>query len=47
MSRQAMERAISDIRSRAVMLPKARPYLLEIGERINDEIFGILPASTA
>lgn len=47
MSRQAMERAISDIRSRAVMLPKARPYLLEVGERINDDIFGILPASTA
>lgn len=47
MSRQAMERAISNIRSRAVMLPKARPYLLEVGERINDDILAVLPASIA
>jgi hypothetical protein len=42
-----MERAISNIRSTAVMLPKARPYLLEVGERINDDILAVLPASIA
>jgi hypothetical protein len=42
-----MEIAISQVRSKSVTLTKARPYLLEVGDRLPEDIIGILPGITA
>src|SRR5262249_37357572 len=48
MSRQAMEKAISEIPSQSSRtLTKARPHLLDVGEKLQDEILGILPAAAS
>jgi hypothetical protein len=48
MSREAMEKATSEIPSRSSRtLTKARPQLLDVGEKLKDEILGILPAAAS
>ena len=45
MSREAMQKAISDFGASNPILSQARPYLLEVGDQIDDDILAIFPAS--
>ena len=48
MSRQAMQRAMSEVPGKhARVLEDTRPYLLEVADRLQDDILGILQASAA
>ena len=42
MSRQAMEKTISEVPKQTRALTKARPYLLEVADKLQDDILGIL-----
>jgi hypothetical protein len=42
MPHQAMEKAISEVPKQTRALTKARPYLLEVADKLQDDILGIL-----